>query len=156
MSIEYKKSGLDETVLRLLAKLEPDFPVRSLVKDIENEHITVNKVFYDGKLYGILVLRGIINRKGAAVLVIDHAVAEDHVAIHFGNIIAESIQQTAKKHGFLKVRQHAHKLGLVRMLEKFYGSPREWVFEIDVDEPHLQRKEQCGHTRQEHTSHIDL
>jgi hypothetical protein len=130
--IQYVKSGLDETVVRLLNKLEPDFPARSLIIDIENFHVTVNKVLYDGKLYGILLCRGWRSHKGDLCLEIDHAVAEDGIEIHFSAILAESLFAWVYAHGFDRVFQHSHRPGLARMLEKHYGKAKEQIFSKDL------------------------
>lgn len=138
--IEYKKCGLTPYTISLLQKLGEKYPFNSLKLDIENNEITLVKVVGISDeveiFYGLLVLRGIINRRGIKVLVVDHAIACDSIGVSFGNIIAKTIQDFARRDGFERVRQHADNKGLARMLQKFYGESVEEVFEISVDTPH--------------------
>lgn len=128
--IEYKKSGLDEDVLRLLNKLEARFPVKSLLLDIENKLLTVNKVFYDGKLYGILVLRMVTTRLAQVELVVNHAIAEDNIEIHFSNILGNSLADHAFSHGFDSLRIHTGNDGRAKMAQRWMGEPTEFVYTI--------------------------
>lgn len=132
MSIAYQKCGIDDDVLRLLRKLV-DVPTSSLILDIENFWLTPNKVFYDGKLYGLLILQGQKNRRGQKVLVVFHAIAEDGIEEHFTAILAESLQAHAKAAGFELIRIHADKLSMARIMSR-YGQPNEWVFTIGVSQ----------------------
>lgn len=142
--IEYVKCGPDIDVLRLLRKLEPDFPAQSVLLDIENLKVTPNKVFYDYKLYGILICRGWRSHRGELCLEIDHAIAEDAIEEHFSSILEASLWAWAFNNGFEKIYQHSHRPGLHRMLEKVYGPAKEHIFSKDLKvwaKDHLQAKQ---------------
>ena len=132
--IEYLKSGIDIEVLRLLKKLGPDYPLKSLCLDIENKYLSISKVYYDGKLYGILVVRGVRTRKGEWELVCNHVIAEDEIEISFNSILAESLPKYAASCGFEKLRIHSKPGGIERILTKWAGSPKELVFIKDLAE----------------------
>lgn len=138
--IEYRKSNLDDVSIRLLGKLGQDkFPLESVKQMIQNKRATVIKVFYDEKLYGILVVRGINLHCGELCMVIDHAIAEDNIEIHFGSILAESLfnwvaNEKFKGHYFKHIHQHAHNPALKRILETHYGEAKEFIFKKDVRE----------------------
>lgn len=130
--IKYGRCGLDEIVIRLLKKLEPDFPAQSVIVDIENNFVSIVKVFYDNKVYGILVIRGEVTHKKELKLVIDHAIAEENLATSFSSILTESLFDFAKDQKFDIIEQRAHKAGLARMLKNSYGEPKEWIFKKEL------------------------
>ena len=130
--IKYARVGIDEQVLRLLKKLEPDFPAQSVVLDVENNFVSVVKVLYDEKVYGVLVIRGEMTHKKELKLVIDHAIAEEELSVAFSSILAESLFDFAKEQGFAIIEQRAHKPGLARMLKTHYGEPKEWIFKKEL------------------------
>lgn len=125
---EYRKSGLDSHVLRLLKKLEPDFPNAGIIKDFEQNWNHIVKVFFKDECYGILVLRFVRYHSGEYVMVVDHAIAEDELNISFSSILGETLFTWAESLGFDMISQHAHRAGLCKMLEKYYGSPSEIVY----------------------------
>lgn len=130
--IRYQKVGVDPDVIRLLSKLGENYPLASLLLDIENNCITVNKVFYNNALYGILVLRGVINRNGLAELVCNHVIAEDGIDTPFNSILAQTLPEHAAQAGFDKIRVHVGRAGLRNILEKWAGEPKEFVYEKDI------------------------
>lgn len=125
---EYRRTGLDEQVLRLLKKLEPDFPNGGIIKDFENNWTHIVKVIFKEDVYGILVLRFVRYHSGEFVMVVDHAVAEDGIEQSFSSILGETLFVWAESLGFDIISQHAHKAGLCKILEKFYGFPSEIVY----------------------------
>ena len=144
--IEYRKAiGITTEDIELLRKLEQNFfPLQSLIYNIEHKFYSLLRVYYDSKLYGILVVRGEFKHTGELVLVIDHAIAEDHIEDHFSSILKESlwefvanekfIDKDNKTYYFKFIRHHAHNKGLKRMLEKHYGEPNQFIFEKDIRE----------------------
>ena len=138
--IEYKKCPLDADIIELLGKLEQHrFPLNSVCNEIKSKRADVLKVSYDEKLYGILVVRGVIDHTNDLCLEIDHAIANDHIEEHFSSILAESLfafvaNEKYNGQSFVRIRQHAHNPGLCRMLASHYGKPSEWIFTKDVRE----------------------
>lgn len=138
--IEYKKGPIDQEAIELLGKLEQDkFPVNSVLEMIVHKRASLIRVYCDEKLYGILVVRGVILHCGDLCMVIDHAIAEDGIETHFGSILAESLfafvaQEKFNGQNFKHVHQHAHNQGLKRMLERHYGQASEFIFKKDVRE----------------------
>lgn len=139
--IEYIKSNvITEEDLLLLNKLEQHlFPINSVVLSINKKFSTLVRVYYDQKLYGILVVRGVFLHTGDLCLVIDHAVAREGIEIHFSSILAQSLfefvaNQKFNGHYFKCIHQHAHNKGLKKMLERHYGDASEFIFKKDVRE----------------------
>lgn len=125
---EYKNSGLDIQVLRLLKKLEPDFPSAGIIKDFEQKWNHIVKVFFKDEVYGILVLRFVRYHSGEYVMVVDHAIAEEGIEQSFSSILGETLFAWAESLGFDMISQHAHRAGLCKILEKYYGFPSEIVY----------------------------
>lgn len=139
--IKYEKAiGITLEDIELLQKLEQHlFPYESLVNNLQKKLCSLLRVYYDTKLYGILIVRGEFKHTGELVLVIDHAIAEDGIEEHFSSILRESLWQFVANekfngHNFKFVRHHAHNKGLKRMLERHYGEASEFIFEKDVRE----------------------
>lgn len=146
--ITYAKCGIDDVVLRLLGKLGVQYPVNSLILDIENFFITPVKVFYDDKLYGVLIVRADINRRGLRELVVLHVIAEDGIEIHFNNILGTSLSETALKDGFDIIRIHTGRCGIARFLERWGGKPVEQIFEKDLKQWKIQETHNPQHSSQ--------
>src|SRR5579862_6836601 len=139
--ITYEKAkSISTEDIELLRKLEQNFfPLASIVHNLEKKYCTLLRIYYDSKLYGILVVRGEFRHNGELVLVIDHAIAEDGIEEHFSSILRESLWEFVANekfngHSFKYIRHHAHNKGLKRMLERHYGEPREYIFEKDIRE----------------------
>ncbi len=130
--IEYKTSLIDLDVLRLLKKLGDDYPIRSLVLDVENKKIHISKIFYDKKFYGVLVWRIDVNRRGLNELVCLHVIAEENLPESLNSILAESLPTKAKTAGIDIIRIHGDRSGLNRILNRWMGQPVEQIFEMDL------------------------
>jgi hypothetical protein len=135
-------------VIRLLKKLEPEMPLVSLLLDIENEHLTINKVFYDEKLYGILVVRAVRTRQQKLQLVVNHAIAEDDIDVSFNNILGASLPAYVFQHGFDSLRFHTDKLGLHKIAQKWLGNPVEMIYEMEYSQWAAQTAIQIAHSKQ--------
>ena len=139
--IEYKKAGISDNFLRLLKKFKASpTAYRSVIEDIENKHISVLEVYYDSKLYGVLVVRGEVNREGKLGICILHAIAEDNLDRHLSSILAESLEDwllsLRAENGdqvFFWIRQEADNRIIARMLEAYYGEPIIKVYQKNLE-----------------------
>lgn len=131
---EYRRTGLDDQVLRLLKKLEPDFPVSGIIQDFEQSWTHFVKVVFKDEVYGLLVLRFVKYHSGEHVMVVDHAIAEEGIEESFSSILGETLFAWAGSLNFDIISQHAHRAGLCKMLEKHYGFPSEIVYKKRLKE----------------------
>ena len=139
--INYRKAdNLTVQDVELLGKLDQSiFPLDPICAAIKQGKLSLLRVSYDDKIYGILVVRGVITSNGDLCMVIDHAIAEDNIKIHFENILKESLwsfvaNQKFNGKYFTKIHQHAHNKGLKRILERHYGEAKEFIFIKDIRE----------------------
>ncbi len=148
---EFIKAGIDQDVIRLLRKLGKEYPIASLLLDMENKHITPLKVFENGFFVGILVTRAVRNRRGLTELVCNHVIAEDNIDVAFSDILGRTLPQEAAKSGFDILRIHTGRAGISKMLIKWGGEVKEYIFEKDLTQWKIQEiAKHHQHSKQAH------
>jgi hypothetical protein len=131
-SIDYRVSGLDKDIERLLLKLEPRYPADMVSLEIAGKFLTPFKIYVAEKLQGIILCRRMRDYEKKEIIIIDHVVSEDYTETNFSEILARSLFIWANALGFDYVHQHADRPALARMLEVEYGQPSEWIFKKDL------------------------
>lgn len=120
--------AIDDQVLDLLKKLEPENPAASILRDHTNGYCSIIKVFLAAKCYGLLVCRAERTHKNELVLVICHAIANNDIGISFSKILGDSLHDFARDMKFDIVRHHADSGGLCRLLDQYYDEVQEIVY----------------------------
>ena len=138
--IEYKRSQFDAEVEAFIYKLDGEHH-KSLIVDVTNNFLSPIKVYKDGFLAGILLVRGEIDHFGDLTLVIVHAIAADKINFRFSDLLGVSLWEwvgsrtlniNVKNQSFRYVRQHANRPALVSMCERFYDEISEVIFIKDL------------------------
>lgn len=138
--IEYKKCALDTECVELLRKLHQNqFPLDCLINELNAKKRNLVKVYYDKKLYGIIVVRAIYLSNGELCLIVDHIIGEDNLDQHFSSILKESLAEfvaNEKFNGqnFRHIHIHAYRPQMKRFLVQFMGEPQEFIFMKDIRE----------------------
>ncbi len=130
--IDYKVSGLDSDIERLLVKLEPRYPALKVMEEIAGKHLTPFKIYAGKTLTGIILCRRMRDYNSKEIVIIDHAISEDNLTIAFSDILSKSLFIWANAIGFDFIHQHADRPSLARMLQSDYGDAQEWIFKKDL------------------------
>lgn len=130
--ITYLKTGLDETVIRLLQKLENTGYVAGLVKAFENQAYSIRKVFNDEILVGIILFKGVNLTNGKCALEVIHVIAAENDS-KFCDILGESIEAFAVSQKIFDVLHfHANKENIIRLMKKYFDSPQECIYKKEL------------------------
>ncbi len=138
MNVDYKIAAISPDTTRLINLLSPRYPADKVFLEIEKGFAKAVLVYFDNVLMGLLILKQFVQYDGKKTLVVEHGIADD---FKFTEVLSRTLFQYALSSGFDEIHQHADSKALVRLYEKFYGEPQEWIFKQDLklwEKDHLQ------------------
>jgi hypothetical protein len=130
--ITYVKTGLDESVIKLLNKFEQTDYVSGLILAFENQAYSIRKVLKDDILVGIILFKGVNLSNGKCACEIIHVIAAENDS-NFCEVLGESIEAfVGSMKIFDVIHFHVTTPVLMRIMNKFFVTPQECIYKRDL------------------------